>query len=110
MGNDYYGDLKADFHREIGLLTRLRHPNIILFIGACRAPLCIGKNLLKTNKNDFDDFVIVTELAERGCLYDVIHQTPEEMTWNRVRSIAVCNNLKYFGVLLFVIYMFVKAG
>lgn len=42
MGNDYYGDLKADFHREIGLLTRLRHPNIILFIGACRSPLCIG--------------------------------------------------------------------
>jgi hypothetical protein len=80
MGNDYFGDLKADFQHEIALLTRLRHPNIILFIGACRNPLCI-----------------VTELAERGCLYDVIHQTPEEMTWARIRSIAIdsCRGLAY---------------
>lgn len=80
VGTDYYGDLTADFNREIALLTRLRHPNIILFIGACRSPLCI-----------------VTELAERGCLYDVIRQTPHEMTWSRIKSIALdsCKGLAY---------------
>ncbi len=80
VGQDYYGDIRADFNREIALLTRLRHPNIILFIGACRTPLCI-----------------ITELAERGCLYDVIHQTPEEMTWARIKSIALdsCRGLAY---------------
>jgi serine/threonine-protein kinase CTR1 len=80
VGQDYYGDVRADFNREIALLTRLRHPNIILFIGACRTPLCI-----------------ITELAERGCLYDVINQVPHEMTWARIKSIALdsCRGLAY---------------
>ena len=72
VGADYFGDIRADFTHEIALLMRLRHPNIILFIGACNEPLCI-----------------VTELAERGCLLDVIHQSPEEMTFMRIKSLSL---------------------
>lgn len=53
--------------------------------------------LCKLQLNYLTTKVKVTELAERGCLYDVIHQTPEEMTWNRIRSIALdsCRGLAY---------------
>ena len=46
-----------EFKREVAMLHRLRHPNIILFMGACMIP---------------PDMAIVMEYAERGSLYHVL--------------------------------------
>jgi serine/threonine protein kinase/Ca2+-binding EF-hand superfamily protein len=50
---------RIHFLREVGLLTSLRHPNVLLLMGACtdpRYPLCI-----------------VSELVEGGSLYSYLH-------------------------------------
>lgn len=50
---------RAQFMREIGLLTRLRHPNVLLLMGACtdpRYPLCI-----------------ISELVNGASLYSYLH-------------------------------------
>jgi serine/threonine protein kinase/Ca2+-binding EF-hand superfamily protein len=50
---------RSHFLREVGLLTSLRHPNVLLLMGACtdpRYPLCI-----------------VSELVQGGSLYSYLH-------------------------------------
>ncbi|KAL2610013.1 hypothetical protein R1flu_028586 [Riccia fluitans] len=50
----------ADFCNEISLLSRLRHPNVILFMGACTTPPYLS---------------MVTEYMHLGSLYSLIHTT-----------------------------------
>lgn len=56
------GDLshnRARFLQEVSLLTSIRHPNLLLYMGACvdpRFPLCI-----------------VSELIDGGSLYELLH-------------------------------------
>lgn len=59
---------RNQFLREIGLLTSLRHPNVLLLMGACtdpRYPLCI-----------------VSELVEGGSLYSYLHGSPSHKLSN----------------------------
>ena len=51
-------DVVKEFRAEVAVLSALRHPNVILFMGACTVSphLCI-----------------VTELAPRGSLWGVLH-------------------------------------
>jgi len=69
-----------EFTREIVTLARLRHPNIVLFMGACTDPLCI-----------------VTEYVARGSLCDVIRKEPNLITWSRILNISLgtCRALIY---------------
>ncbi|GJP48177.1 hypothetical protein CLOM_g7451 [Closterium sp. NIES-68] len=62
-----------DFYNEISLLSRLRHPNVLLFMGACvqHPQLCM-----------------VTEYMHMGSLYRIIHsrepgQGGESLSWKR---------------------------
>ena len=51
------------------MYSRIHHPNVVLFIGACFAPLCI-----------------VLEFINRGSLFDVLRkrgETEEEFTFER---------------------------
>ncbi|KAL3678467.1 hypothetical protein R1sor_021423 [Riccia sorocarpa] len=50
----------ADFCNEISLLSRLRHPNVILFMGACTTPPYLS---------------MVTEYMHLGSLYSLVHTT-----------------------------------
>lgn len=52
--------LVVSFEEEVALLSRLRHPNICLFLGVCL---------------DSPHRAIVTELVARGSLWDVL-RTP----------------------------------
>jgi len=61
-----------EYGREIALLCQLHHPNIVLFMGAC---------------SDGNAPSIVTEFAERGSLFDVIHQHGDELTLKRTHKI-----------------------
>ncbi|KAJ4729658.1 putative Protein kinase [Melia azedarach] len=59
-----------DFCNEISILSRLRHPNVILFLGACTRPPRLS---------------MVTEYMEMGSLYYLIHLSGQKkkLSWRR---------------------------
>eukprot|EP01103_Thecamoeba_quadrilineata_P000868 TRINITY_DN10760_c0_g1_i1.p1 TRINITY_DN10760_c0_g1~~TRINITY_DN10760_c0_g1_i1.p1 ORF type:complete len:726 (-),score=131.55 TRINITY_DN10760_c0_g1_i1:175-2352(-) len=67
-------DAIKEFRKEIGIMGKLRHPNVVLFIGGCTQPphLCM-----------------VTEFLSGGSLFDMIHKqkrrpdliTATKMVW-----------------------------
>ncbi|KAM7276654.1 hypothetical protein ACFE04_018520 [Oxalis oulophora] len=57
-----------DFCNEISILSRLRHPNVILFLGACTKPPRLS---------------MITEYMEMGSLYYLIHGQKKELSWRR---------------------------
>ncbi len=64
-----------DFRRECEVMSRLAHPNIILFIGACF---------------EQGNLMLVTELCSRGSVADVLYRvTPIVSLAQRVAMAAV---------------------
>ncbi|CAM8926984.1 unnamed protein product [Rhodiola kirilowii] len=63
-------EIIEDFCNEISILTRLRHPNVILFLGACTKPPRLS---------------MVTEYMELGSLHYLIHVSGEKnkISWRR---------------------------
>ncbi|GAB2274721.1 hypothetical protein Dimus_009493 [Dionaea muscipula] len=59
-----------DFCNEISILSRLRHPNVILFLGACTKPPRLS---------------MITEYMEMGSLYYLIHLNGQKkkLSWRR---------------------------
>ncbi|KAJ8549479.1 hypothetical protein K7X08_033186 [Anisodus acutangulus] len=59
-----------DFANEISILSRVRHPNVILFLGACTTPPRLS---------------VVTEFMEMGSLYHLIHVSRQKnnLSWQR---------------------------
>ncbi|XP_022848042.1 serine/threonine-protein kinase EDR1-like isoform X6 [Olea europaea var. sylvestris] len=59
-----------DFFNEISILSRIRHPNVILFLGACTKPPRLS---------------LVTEYMEMGSLYYLIHVSglKKKLSWKR---------------------------
>ncbi|KAL2494820.1 Mitogen activated protein kinase kinase kinase-related [Forsythia ovata] len=59
-----------DFCNEISILSRIRHPNVILFLGACTNPPRLS---------------LVTEYMEKGSLYYLIHASglKKKLSWQR---------------------------
>ncbi|KAJ4976744.1 hypothetical protein NE237_001850 [Protea cynaroides] len=59
-----------DFCNEISILSRLRHPNVILFLGVCTKPPHLS---------------MVTEYMEWGSLYHLIHMSGQKkkLSWRR---------------------------
>mmetsp|Transcript_8457 Transcript_8457/g.13830 ORF Transcript_8457/g.13830 Transcript_8457/m.13830 type:complete len:245 (-) Transcript_8457:1967-2701(-) len=47
-----------EFRREISMLSKIRHPNVVLFMAACTRP---------------PDLCIVSEFLGNGSIYDLIH-------------------------------------
>ncbi|KAM0030047.1 putative protein kinase TKL-CTR1-DRK-2 family [Helianthus debilis subsp. tardiflorus] len=58
FGNQYSEKALQDYNKEIDIMKRLRHPNVLLFMGS----VCSQ-----------DKLAIVTELLPRGSLYNVLH-------------------------------------
>jgi serine/threonine protein kinase len=63
------------FKKEVAIMSKLRHPNVLLFMGAC----CEPNNLM-----------IVTELMPRGSVYDLLRnpKMKSELTFKRKMEIA----------------------
>ncbi|KAL6064801.1 Dual specificity protein kinase [Balamuthia mandrillaris] len=57
-----------DFRKEVAIMSTLRHPNVLLFMGACTRP----GNLL-----------IVTELMPRGSVYDLLRKPEVNLSFKR---------------------------
>lgn len=70
LEQDLTAENMEDFCNEISILSRLRHPNVILFLGACTRPPRLS---------------MVTEYMEMGSLYYLIHLSGQKkkLTWRR---------------------------
>ncbi|KAK7345413.1 hypothetical protein VNO77_16017 [Canavalia gladiata] len=60
MEQDYHAERFNEFLREVAIMKRLRHPNIVLFMGAVTQP---------------PNLSIVTEYLSRGSLYRLLHRS-----------------------------------
>ncbi|WCJ25052.1 Mitogen activated protein kinase kinase kinase-related [Euphorbia peplus] len=70
LEQDLTAENMEDFCNEISILSRLRHPNVILFLGACMKP---------------PNLSMVTEYMEMGSLYYLIHMSGQKkrLSWRR---------------------------
>ncbi|KAL3536156.1 hypothetical protein ACH5RR_004617 [Cinchona calisaya] len=59
MEQDFHAERSNEFLREVQIMKRLRHPNIVLFMGAVTKP---------------PNLSIVTEYLSRGSLYRLLHK------------------------------------
>ncbi|KAL1549343.1 copper transport protein ctr1 [Salvia divinorum] len=59
MEQDFHAEQFKEFIREVAIMKRLRHPNIVLFMGAVTEP---------------PNLSIVTEYLSRGSLYRLLHK------------------------------------
>ncbi|KAG8372871.1 hypothetical protein BUALT_Bualt12G0112200 [Buddleja alternifolia] len=71
---EYSDDVIATFRQEVSLMKRLRHPNILLFMGAVTSPqrLCI-----------------VTEFLPRGSLFRLLQRNTSKLECRRLIHMAL---------------------
>ncbi|KAF5195571.1 Serine/threonine-protein kinase EDR1 [Thalictrum thalictroides] len=65
---EYSDDVILNFRQEVSLMKRLRHPNIILFMGAVTSP---------------ERLCIVTEFLPRGSLFRLLQRSTTKLDWRR---------------------------
>ncbi|KAL1190946.1 putative serine/threonine-protein kinase SIS8 [Cardamine amara subsp. amara] len=65
---EYSEEIITSFRQEVSLMKRLRHPNVLLFMGAVTSPqrLCI-----------------VTEFLPRGSLFRLLQRNTTKLDWRR---------------------------
>ncbi|XP_028760145.1 probable serine/threonine-protein kinase DDB_G0282963 isoform X1 [Neltuma alba] len=65
---EYSDDVIMSFRQEVSVMKRLRHPNVLLFMGAVTSPqrLCI-----------------VTEFLPRGSLFRLLQRNTAKLDWRR---------------------------
>ncbi|KAG8058584.1 hypothetical protein GUJ93_ZPchr0002g25575 [Zizania palustris] len=70
LEQDLTAENMEDYCNEISILSRLRHPNVILFLGACMKP---------------PNLSVITEYMEMGSLYYLIHRSGQKgkLSWRR---------------------------
>ncbi|KAK4255603.1 hypothetical protein QN277_008582 [Acacia crassicarpa] len=78
LEQDLTAENMEDFCNEISILSRLRHPNVILFLGACTKPPRLS---------------MVTEYMERGSLYYLIHVSGQKKKLNWQRRLKMLRDI-----------------
>lgn len=74
LDQDISGDALMEFGTEVRLMKRMRHPNVVLFMGAVmKAP----------------NLSIVTEFLPRGSLYRLIHRSNNQLDERRRMRMAL---------------------
>ncbi|KAK9814388.1 hypothetical protein WJX72_005059 [[Myrmecia] bisecta] len=61
LEQDLSPSLIAEFKAEVAIMKRLKHPNVVLFMGACTQP---------------PNLCIVTQFVPRGSLFKILHRSP----------------------------------
>ncbi|KAI9195565.1 hypothetical protein LWI28_016111 [Acer negundo] len=79
---EYSDDVIHSFRQEVSLMKRLRHPNILLFMGAVTSPqrLCI-----------------VTEFLPRGSLFRLLQRNTTKLDWRRriLMALDIARGMSY---------------
>jgi len=66
-------EIIEDFRNEIAILGKLRHPNVVLFMGAVTVP---------------PELCMVTEYMDGGSLYDAMHKKKVRLNTHQILKIA----------------------
>lgn len=74
LDQDLCGESLEEFRSEIRIMKRLRHPNVVLFMGAVTRP---------------PNLSIVTEFLHRGSLYRLIHRPNNQLDERRRLRMAL---------------------
>ncbi|KAI3925807.1 hypothetical protein MKX01_003366 [Papaver californicum] len=74
IGSDYQEATILDYKKEISIMQRLRHPNVLLFMGAVYSP---------------ERLAIVTEFLPRGSLFKTLHKSKEALDIRRRLRMAL---------------------
>ncbi|PHU05541.1 Serine/threonine-protein kinase CTR1 [Capsicum chinense] len=84
MEQDFHAERLKEFLREVAIMKRLRHPNIVLFMGAVIQP---------------PNLSIVTEYLSRGSLYRLLHKPGAREVLDERRRLCmaydVANGMNY---------------
>lgn len=79
---EYSDELIHSFRQEVSLMKRLRHPNVLLFMGAVTSPqrLCI-----------------VTEFLPRGSLFRLLQRNTTKLDWRRriLMALDIARGMSY---------------
>ncbi|XP_056177031.1 probable serine/threonine-protein kinase SIS8 [Syzygium oleosum] len=74
LDQDFSGEALAQFKCEVEIMLRLRHPNVVLFMGAVTRP---------------PHFSILTEFLPRGSLYRLLHRPNPQLDERRRMRMAL---------------------
>ncbi|KAL6208015.1 hypothetical protein ACLB2K_018967 [Fragaria x ananassa] len=74
LDQDFSGDALVQFRCEVEIMLRLRHPNVVLFMGAVTRP---------------PHFSILTEFLPRGSLYRLLHRPNSQLDEKRRMRMAL---------------------
>ncbi|MCD7456362.1 Serine/threonine-protein kinase edr1 [Datura stramonium] len=74
LDQDFSGAALAEFKREVRIMRRLRHPNVVRFMGAITRPPHLS---------------IITEFLPRGSLYRIIHRPHSQIDEQRRIKMAL---------------------
>ncbi|GMI81394.1 MAPKKK delta-1 [Hibiscus trionum] len=74
LDQDFSGDALVQFKCEVEIMLRLRHPNVVLFMGAVTRP---------------PHFSILTEYLPRGSLYTLLHRAIPQLDERRRMRMAL---------------------
>lgn len=74
LEKDYDEGTLLDYKKEIGIMRKLRHPNVLLFMGACYS---------------HERLAIVTEFLPRGSLFKILHKSNKQLDIRRRLRMAL---------------------
>ncbi|KAJ6415245.1 hypothetical protein OIU84_004102 [Salix udensis] len=74
LGNQYKEETLLDYQKEIDIMKSLRHPNVLLFMGAVYSP---------------ERLAIVTEFLPRGSLFKTLHKNSPALDIRRRLKMAL---------------------
>ncbi|KAM5568742.1 hypothetical protein ABKV19_016326 [Rosa sericea] len=81
---EYPDDVLLSFRQEVSLMKRLRHPNVLLFMGAVTS---------------LQRLCIVTEFLPRGSLFQLLQNKKSKLDWRRRVQMALDICINYFVIL-----------
>ncbi|PTQ35465.1 hypothetical protein MARPO_0071s0076 [Marchantia polymorpha] len=73
-GQAYCPEVLDEFRQEVSIMKAMRHPNVLLFMGAITEPRHMS---------------IVTEFVPRGSLFRILHRSGQGLSWNRRLAMAL---------------------
>ncbi|OVA14145.1 PAS domain [Macleaya cordata] len=74
VGSEYREATLLDYKKEVAIMQRLRHPNVLLFMGAVYSP---------------ERLAIVTEFLPRGSLFKTLHKNNQSLDIRRRLKMAL---------------------